>query len=42
MDSLNLKPFKPSENTLDHVKRYLQTWMVELNKEIYIAPYVDG
>jgi len=31
-----------SGNTPDHVKSYLQTWMVESNKVIYIALYNDG
>jgi len=29
-------------NTLEHMKTYLQTWMVELKREIYFAPYIDG
>jgi len=31
-----------SGNTLDHVKSYLQTWMAESNREIYIVSYIDG
>jgi len=29
-------------NTPDHVKSYLETWMIESNREIYIASYIDG
>jgi len=32
---------QPSENSHDHIKLYLQTWMVESNREIYFAPYID-
>jgi len=33
---------QPSGNSHDHIKFYSQTWMVELNKEIYFAPYIDA
>jgi len=33
---------QPSENSHDHIKLYLQTWMVESNREIYFAPYIDA
>jgi len=33
---------QPSENSHDHIKLYLQTWMVESNKEIYFAPHIDA
>jgi len=33
---------QPSRNTHDHIKLYLQTWMVEPNREIYFASYIDG
>ena len=36
------RTIQASENTLDHVKSYLQTWMVESSREIYIASYIDG
>jgi len=32
---------QPSRNSLDHIKLYLQTWMVDSNREIYFAPYID-
>ena len=42
MDSLNLKPFNLRETHMTHIKLYLQTWMVESNREIYFAPYIDA
>ncbi|KOM40722.1 hypothetical protein LR48_Vigan04g092000 [Vigna angularis] len=33
---------QPSGNTLDSRKSYIQTWMTESNREIYIAPYSDA
>ena len=33
---------QPSGNSPDHIKLYLQTWMVESNREIYFAPYIDA
>jgi len=33
---------QPSGNSHDHIKLYLQTWMVESNREIYFAQYIDA
>jgi len=33
---------QPSGNSHDHIKLYLQKWMVESNREIYFATYIDA
>ncbi|QCD79045.1 hypothetical protein DEO72_LG1g2682 [Vigna unguiculata] len=33
---------QPSGNSPDHIKLYMQTWMVESNRDIYFAPYIDA
>ncbi|WVZ02684.1 hypothetical protein V8G54_023490 [Vigna mungo] len=33
---------QPSRNTLDSRKSYMQTWMTESKREIYVAPYIDA
>ncbi|KOM27770.1 hypothetical protein LR48_Vigan462s002300 [Vigna angularis] len=39
---LEPQTIQPSGNTLDSRKSYIQTWMTESNREIYIAPYIDA
>ncbi|KOM55905.1 hypothetical protein LR48_Vigan10g179700 [Vigna angularis] len=39
---LEPQTIQPSGNTLDFRKSYIQTWMTESNKEIYIAPDIDA
>ncbi|KOM48172.1 hypothetical protein LR48_Vigan07g187600 [Vigna angularis] len=39
---LEPQTIQPFGNTLDFKKSYIQTWMTESNKEIYIAPYIDA
>ncbi|KOM41132.1 hypothetical protein LR48_Vigan04g133000 [Vigna angularis] len=39
---LEPQTIQPSGNTLDFRKSYIQTWMTESNREIYIAPYIDA
>ncbi|KOM57900.1 hypothetical protein LR48_Vigan11g093300 [Vigna angularis] len=39
---LEPQTIQPSVNTLDSRKSYIQTWMTESNREIYIAPYIDA
>ena len=33
---------QPSGNTLETKQNYLQTWMAESNRDIYLVPYIDG
>ncbi|BAT84081.1 hypothetical protein VIGAN_04135300 [Vigna angularis var. angularis] len=39
---LEPQTIQPSGNTLDFRKSYIQTWMTESNREIYIASYIDA
>jgi len=39
---IELQTIQASRNTPNHMKSYLQTWMAESNREIYIASYIDG
>jgi len=36
------KTIQPSGNSHNHIRLYLQTWMVESNREIYFASYIDA
>nr|KYP60948.1 hypothetical protein KK1_023371 [Cajanus cajan] len=31
-----------SGNTQVHIQQYMQTWMSESGRDIYMAPYIDG
>ena len=31
-----------SGNTVESKQNYLQTWMAESNRDIYLVPYIDG
>ncbi|KOM49632.1 hypothetical protein LR48_Vigan08g045900 [Vigna angularis] len=33
---------QPSGNTLENRQYYLQTWMNELKRDVYLVPYIDG
>ncbi|BAT93141.1 hypothetical protein VIGAN_07205300, partial [Vigna angularis var. angularis] len=33
---------QPSGNTLQSKQHYLQTWMDESKRDVYIVPYIDG
>ncbi|KOM30544.1 hypothetical protein LR48_Vigan01g009800 [Vigna angularis] len=33
---------QPSGNTLESKQHYLQTWMDESKRDIYLVPYIDG
>ncbi|KOM47979.1 hypothetical protein LR48_Vigan07g168300 [Vigna angularis] len=39
---LEPQTIQPSRNTLESRKSYIQTWMIESNREMYIAPYIDA
>ncbi|KOM47902.1 hypothetical protein LR48_Vigan07g160600 [Vigna angularis] len=31
-----------SGNTIENKQKYLQTWMTESNRDVYLVPYIDG
>ena len=31
-----------SGNTVESKQNYLQTWMAESNRDVYLVPYIDG
>ncbi|KOM47484.1 hypothetical protein LR48_Vigan07g118800 [Vigna angularis] len=33
---------QPSGNTLENRQHYLQTWMDESKRDVYLVPYIDG
>ncbi|KOM55197.1 hypothetical protein LR48_Vigan10g108900 [Vigna angularis] len=33
---------QPSGNTLESKQHYLQTWMDESKRDVYLVPYIDG
>ncbi|KOM31620.1 hypothetical protein LR48_Vigan01g117500 [Vigna angularis] len=33
---------QPSCNTLENRQHYLQTWMDESKRDVYLVPYIDG
>ncbi|KOM37864.1 hypothetical protein LR48_Vigan03g124600 [Vigna angularis] len=33
---------QPSGNTLQNRQHYLQTWMDESKRDVYLVPYIDG
>ncbi|KOM43568.1 hypothetical protein LR48_Vigan05g117300 [Vigna angularis] len=33
---------QPSGNTLENKQHYLQTWMDESKRDVYLVPYIDG
>ncbi|KOM51392.1 hypothetical protein LR48_Vigan09g005100 [Vigna angularis] len=33
---------QPSGNNLESKQFYIQTWMAESNRDVYLVPYIDG
>nr|KYP41656.1 hypothetical protein KK1_036979 [Cajanus cajan] len=39
---IELQSIQKSGNTQVHIQQYMQTWMSESGRDIYMAPYIDG
>ncbi|KOM34558.1 hypothetical protein LR48_Vigan02g070800 [Vigna angularis] len=39
---VELQTIQPFGNTLENRQHYLQTWMDESRRDVYLVPYIDG